>query len=260
MKNNIQELLHEIHYNEVARYQKNDIPLCLQFMKTGHIEKKHLKKVILYRYELSHMFVGLLEHIMKIILKSSLPNEEKQALHKAVNDNYLDEVGQAEYGGSHDEGRKVFIESLGENYENYSSILGTYQNPGQIHKFTFDIINIIKQIVEEGPIQAIALLWYYENRISLENGLGDYFILLRAFERTFPNWKKSNVADYKEGDPLYHLASHADHDTHHAQLCIDGLSKAKLTVDELKGVEYACIRLAVAFDHFWNQLWKEVVL
>lgn len=259
MKNTIRELLLDIQQVEVSRYQKNDIPLCLQFLKTGYIEQKYLKKMILYRYELSHMFVGLLEHIAKVVLESSLPKEEKQSLYKAVYANYLDETGEG-YGGPHHEGRKMLIESLGENYENYVSVLGTYKKPGRVHGFTTELLDSIKQIVTQGPIQAITLLWYYENRISLENGLGDYFILLRAFERTFPQWKKASIAEYKEGDPLYHLASHADHDTHHAQLCFDGLASILFSEDELKNIEYTCIKMTVAFDRFWNQLWKEVVL
>jgi hypothetical protein len=92
-------------------------------------------------------------------------------------------------------------------------------------------------------------LWYWENRISLSSELGDYWIILKAFETTFPEWKKE---EYAEGDIFWHLYSHAVHDEFHAKYCEDAL--VSLSAKNSKKVRGVCEKMRIFFDEFWDSI------
>ena len=253
-----EKILKRIHKEDVMRYCNNQICHALLCVKKGHATKDQLSRLISIRYQLAHFFEEFLQHVMKTVTESSLPDNQKTALYNAVHENYLEEVGEnLEYGGPHSEGRETLLNALGYDYEKWQQPLGSFQNPGVVNISVGLMIEKIKNVVDRGPIEAMTVLWYYENRISLEDGLGDYYIILSAFEKAFPEFKKP-IDDYKEGDVLWHLASHAFHDTYHAQLVIDGFKNVPYTAQIHHTILSVCIELRTSFDWFWNVLWSEV--
>ena len=180
-------------------------------MLKGHATKDQLSRLIGIRYQLCSFFEEFLQHVMKTVTESSLPDNQKTALYNAVHENYLEEVGEnLEYGGPHSEGRETLLNALGMIMK-MATTIRFISKSGVVNISVGLMIEKIKNIwLESRPIEAMTVLWYYENRISLEDGLGDYYIILSAFGKAFQNLKKP-IDDYKEGDVLWHLASHAFH-------------------------------------------------
>ena len=85
--------------------------------------------------------------------------------------------------------------------------------------------------------------------------MGDYYILLKAFEKNFPELR---LASYKEGDALWHIFSHAQHDTYHAQLAQDALNPILIERNSSERALKACLETRDAFDTFWNELYSEI--
>jgi hypothetical protein len=206
------------------------------------------------------MFEEFLEHVMKVVKQSKLPREIKDGLYEAAHQNYLEEKGTViEYGGPHSEGRETLLMALGYDYDKWQQPLGTYENPGAVCEPVRVLLTHLREIVARGPIEAITALWCYENRISLD-GYGDYFILLHGFENAFPQFKKASLEDYKEGDVFWHLASHAHHDTYHAQLAVDGLNLLPGADANVEKITTVCRDMKHLFDTFWNSLATEIEL
>jgi hypothetical protein len=155
-----------------------------------------------------------------------------------------------EYGGPHTEGREVLLTALGVDYDNWKRDLGSYENLGNLSKVASDLIVTLREIIDEDPITAVAMLYYYEERISLDH-MGDYYKLLAGLETLYPEFKKDK---YLEGDAFWHVYSHADHDEHHAQLAKDGLLAAVKSRYDLDKVLNGMQKAKIALDQFWNGL------
>ncbi len=254
----IKTILETIHKEEVLRYRNNQIPSVLVELKQGTIQRDKLKQLIGIRYQLAHFFEGFLQHIMATVTEALLPKNQKTSLYYAVHENYLEELGENEdYGGPHSEGRETLLNALGYDYQKWQQPLGSYEHSVKINVSVSFMLKKLKEVVSRGPIEAMITLWYYENRISLEDGLGDYYILLNAFEKVFSEFKKP-IDEYKEGDVLWHLASHASHDTYHAQLVVDAFGSVPYSAKLRNTILSTCIELRTSFDYFWNNISIEI--
>ncbi len=240
-----------IHQYEVQRYKEGNIPEILKMLKNNSLTRDQLTDLISIRYEAAHFFEDILRLIIKKIKEDvSLENTVQQKLLYSAEQNLKEELGEEEkYGGPHENGRKVLLTALGVDYEKWKGRLGTIENTLIPNVAPKKLIEEFKDVVNEGSIEAVSALWYYENRISLDGVVGDYYILLKAFEIKFPEFKKDT---YQERDVLWHIASHAHHDEFHAQIAKDGLLSLVNTVDSVEKIERACEEMRKAIDTFWN--------
>lgn len=246
---------------DVDRYERNDrIPEVLFRMKQGEVNREQLTQIISVRYQAAHFFEDMLRRIVEVVNCRQHRRPQRwplidtgtsTALCEAATVNLAEELGQmAEYGGPHREGREVFLTALGIDYVTWKAKLGTYENMGELDPAARFLVNRMRWIIELGPVEALVALWYYENRISMDHMQGDYHILLHAFETAFPEFKRPN-GKYVEGDPLWHIASHADHDEHHAQLAKDALVKVEEIPLVFESIENGVLETRKAVDFFW---------
>ena len=261
MKYTVENILGSFFRGEVRRYSLNEIPEILYRMKRGELSREQLISIVSTRYQIAHFFEEMLREMIRIIERGTfregtwpLKPYAIEELRKAAAVNLSEELGEVkEYGGPHREGREVFLTTLGVDYKKWKSVLGTYDNIGEIDPGARTFLLRMKWIISLGAVEAISALWYYENRISLDHVHGDYHILLHAFEEKFPEFKKPG-GKYQEGDALWHIYSHADHDEHHANL-----AKNALKVIEGRGFWHESIENGVhetmkATDYFWCEL------
>lgn len=250
-------LLTKLHQQEVSRYQNGEIPAILKALKETAVKRDDLKKIIFIRYQVAHFFEDMLRYMIVVIRNdTTLIRDQQEALVSAASQNLKEELGEfVEYGGPHREGREVLLSALGIDYQDWSKNLGTYNSPGNVSHAVKDLILSIKEIISRGAIEAITALWYYENRISLDGVLGDYYILLHAFETQFPEFKKPA---YTEGDALWHIASHANHDEYHAGLAEDALHKVMSLCGSQQKILTTFEDMKKACDDFWNEIEKEL--
>ncbi len=260
---NVKEILNGWYEADMERHRLNQIPEILHRMKQGELTREQLISIIGVRYQAAHFFEEMLEDMHFAIhqgrfrtMEGEFPWPEcKEALRAAVLTNLSEERGEiAEYGGPHSNARKVFLEALGVDYEKWQPDPCGYNSPERLDELVAYVLGQMQFAIHCGAIEAVAALWYYENRISLDGVHGDYCILLKAFEGAFPEFKKPQ-GSYKEGDPLWHLASHAQHDEHHAKLAEDALS----TLDGKPGMWEDSIDIGIRTAHlallnFWNGL------
>lgn len=243
------QLLQSIHITEIDRYKQDNIPKLLLRLKTNQVGRDELIQIISTRYQVAHFFEDWLRLILKIIDSSNLLIEIKKFLQNAVEQNLKEELGEVkEYGGPHKDGRSTLLKALGIDPVVWKKNIGNYTHLGELEIASKNLINSMKTIAKQGPFEAVIALWYYENRISLDGKLGDYYLLLSAFEHRYPEYHK-NI--YIEGDALYHIASHAKHDTYHAKLAEDAIVKCGVS-DEI--VEKVCNQAQKAIDVFWNEV------
>lgn len=222
MKQNLERILRIFYEDDLKRYQRGvKIPTVLKLLKSDYLNRAVLRELIIKRCELAHFFEDQLRYIIEIIKKSDISINLRPKFLKAVEQNLDEELGKiSEYGNrAHKDDRAIFLNALGVDYTIWSSALGNYDGLGQVHLATKFIISAVRPLIALGPIAALTVLWYWEHRLS-RGGEGEFFIFLRAFEKKFPEFKKDS---YQEGDVLWWLSSHADHDTYHAQLAADAL-------------------------------------
>ncbi len=275
----VEMMLEKAFHFDVDRYKRNDrIPEILFRMKQCEVSRTQLTHIISVRYQAAHFFEDMLRRIIEVVNRGQhrlpqrwpiIDTNTRTVLREAVTINLAEELGQmAEYGGPHHEGREVFLTALGIDYVSWKAKLGTYNDLGDLDPSVRFLVNRMKWIIELGPLEALVALWYYENRISMDHTQGDYHILLRAFEVAFPEFKKPE-SKYVEGDPLWHIASHADHDEHHAQLARDALMKVEGVPLFFESIENGILETRKAIDFFWCllserhfgnfQLWRSLV-
>lgn len=248
--------------SEVVRYETSKIPEILFEMDRGGLSREQLITVISIRYQVAHFFEDMLREMLRIVARGTyregmcpLDPEVVQAFRKAITTNLREELGEiGDYGGPHKEGRKVFLTALGVDYDAWKQPLGTYHRLGTLHESAKSLVSRLQWIISRGAVEALAALWYYECRIALNRRHGDYHILLRAFEGQFPEFKKPD-REYREGDVLWHLHSHAVHDECHARLAADALC----TLEDVPGAWLDSIELGFqetlfAFENFWHGL------
>ena len=254
----VEHILSGWHQSEIKQYSLNQIPEVLYRMKRRELSREQLTEIISVRYQAAHFFEDMLREIMRVVDAGTyrgnqcpITPEVMVELRKAAALNLSEELGEVkEYGGPHREGREVLLTSLGVDYAKWQSTLGSYENIGDIDENAKWLVSRMRWIIQHGAIEAIAALWYYENRISLDHVYGDYHLLLHAFEEKFPEFKKPG-STYHEGDPLWHIYSHADHDEHHANL-----AKQSLLVMQPPGlwpdsIVFGLRESSKAIDYFW---------
>src|SRR3989338_2934563 len=242
------------------RFELNQIPLILHRMNEGALPRQTLVEVIKIRYQVAHFFEDMLEHMLRIIRARRFWRKDgliwpdvATAFEHAVAENLKDERGEvAEYGGPHREGRSVFLTALGVDYRAWATPLGSYGSLGSLDEFSSYVITQLQHIIEYGAVEALGILWCYERAISRDGRCGDYCIMLRAFERAFPEFAK---VEYHEGDALWHIASHAQHDSEHARLAAEALA----ALDDKPGLWPESMQLGIKTAYltnlnFWNGL------
>ncbi len=250
-------ILNIIHIEEIDRSSTGGIPALLKALQKNSIDKKHLIGIISRRYQVAHFFEDMLRYMIDVIRNDGELSEAAQkGLFFAVEQNLKEELGEvAEYGGPHREGRRIFLTALGFDYQLWSRDLGMYDKLGILYPSARKLIEFIREVISRGSVEAVAALWYYENRISLDGIHGDYYILLSAFEKQFPEFKKTK---YQEGDALWHLASHAQHDEYHAQLAENGLHAVASRTEVMNRITTTCRDMQIAFDTFWEDVYAEL--
>ena len=263
MKNNasVKKLAGFFDY-EINRYRAMDpfdIPAVLYRLRRNEVTQLQLITLISIRYQFAHFFEDMLRHMIAVVdtglfhrNEDPLTSKEKTSLREAATQNLQEELGELEsYGGPHREGREVLLSALGVDYQKWKSNLGTYDNPGEVHESVLMLLTELKRIISTGAVEAISCLWYYENKISLDGVEGDYCILLKAFEQRFPEFKKD---DYKEGDVLWHISSHAEHDVYHAALAEKALQSGHQSYVWVEAVDYGVRETRMALEYFWDRM------
>ncbi|MBS3922044.1 MAG: hypothetical protein KGZ37_02705 [Nitrosarchaeum sp.] len=248
---NITRTLASVHGTECLRYQTNSLPNTLKNLKNNAYSQNELKVLICRRYQLAHLFEQMLEYMLEQVKYKTKfwSKAKKEKFLFAIEQNILEEKGGvAEYGKAHIEGRKIILNALDVDYDQEYAKIGSFDNPTGIPAAR-RFFKKIKKLIDLGSIETLVVLWYYENRISLSDKLGDYWIMVRAFEEAFPKWKKSK---YVEGDVFWHLYSHAVHDEFHAKYCEDALTL--LSSRNSKKVQKVCEKMRVIFDEFWDSI------
>ncbi|MDO8620404.1 MAG: hypothetical protein Q7R64_03610 [bacterium] len=254
---NVENKLNQWFRFETERYRRNRIPEIVFAMKQHMLSCQQLREVVSVRYEVAHYFILMLSHMLHVIETGTyregsckVSKVVKDALHFAVTENLKEENGDVPaYGGPHYKGRALLLSALGFNYENWSARLGTYGNLIRVDPSARYLVAEMKKTIELGAVEAVSALWYYEMRITL-----DYPILLSALEKKFPELLKDD-GTYREGDALWHLASHARHDEHHAKLAEDALALLSGTPGMWgDSMEHGARRTLFAVDNFWNLL------
>lgn len=263
----VAEVLTAFSITELARYKEPSLlPNTLKKICLGEIHSKYLVTITLRRYALAHFFVGMLERMQETIEKgknrySKIQGEQRENLLLAVTKNLDEELGKVEgYGGPHINGRKDFLKYFDHDYEDLYGKIGSFDCPIDTNLLSsrpayVEFANSVNELFTVGgchdhSVMAVAILWYYENRISLDGIHGDYPILLKALKKSFPILKKET---YAEGDPLYHIWSHAQHDPCHAKYCEDAL--ISLPNEYAKDVLHACSQMRFLFDNFWEEIY-----
>lgn len=243
------------HAREVEKYKRGEMPAVLKNIKEGAVTREQITRVMTTRYQAAHFFEDMLKRIIQNIRSAGLSSEIQTPLVQSVEQNLREELGEAAaYGGPHREGREVLLKALGVDYEEWRSKLGTYNELGNLDPAAGKLIESLRKITDENPITAVALLYYYEDRISLD-GEGDYHVLLGGLEKLFPELSKET---YVEGDALWHVSSHADHDVHHAALAKDALTHAVRNQIDIASLEKGLSETKSALDAFWNELGQEI--
>ncbi len=247
----------KIHNKEVADARMNKLPRILLDLKENKLSRDKLIQIISTRYQVAHFFEDMLRLIINIIKNESyIPNNIRTKLLYSAEQNLKEELGEIiEYGGPHQTGREVFLNSLGIDYCEWKKNLGTYEDFGRVATSAKKLLKKLKSLISKGAVEAVSTLWYYENRISLDGINGDYHILLNAFEERFPEFKKEK---YTEGDPLWHIASHSNHDEYHAQIAEAGLTECTSISGTEKKIISTCIEAKKVLDTFWNDCYKEI--
>jgi hypothetical protein len=240
----------------------NQIPEILYRMNRGELERQQLVEVITVRYQVAHFFEAMLEQMLRVIDAGRFREKDGQlypdvipALRHAVAQNLREERGEAEeYGGPHAKGRAALLQALGVDYAQWQNLLGTYEHLGALDEFAKYAVTQLKYFTSLGGIEAVSILWHYEWSISRDGVCGDYCVLLRAFEHAFPEFANPSGL-YREGDPLWHLYSHARHDEYHAELA----EQALVALDGKRGLWGESIQLGIQqtyfiLRNFWNGL------
>ena len=241
------------HAGEVERYKRGEFPEILKRIEASDISKEKMVEVISTRYQVAHFFEDMLRRIIRGVEASELATNVKAALIHSVQVNLNEELGEvAEYGGPHREGREVLLNALGVDYETWKKDLGIYENLGKLNPIARELVESLKRIIDTDPIAAVAMLYSYEDKISLD-GVGDYHKLLAGLEKLYPELAKAD-SKYVEGDALWHIYSHADHDEHHAALAKSGLVESVSTEADLSKLQTGMTRAKIALDTFWNNL------
>ena len=249
----IRSILEKISKREIELHRKGNIPFLLLALKKSELSRSDLVNLISKRYQLANMFEGFLKHIMQKIEESTMEEKLKNLFYQAVYQNYLEETTVSNYGQPHWKGRKKLLIELGINYNNWVKEIGSYEKPDKVCIAVKTILKQMKRIVNKGPIEALTALWYYENRISLSDELGDYYLILNNFEKMYPEFKK---AKYTEEDALWHIASHAEHDTYHSELAIKGLEGLDSNKENKKIIKNTCEEMRKYFYDFWGNLFE----
>jgi len=241
----------------IRRYAKKETPEILIGLQENQFSREELVKILCTRYQAAHFFVGMLEHMLQSIDRGTYRDKDRldpsliPIFRSVVADNLSEELGLKKgYGGPHSEGRKNLLEALGVDYDAWAAPLGTYDVPGPgVHEGVGYILHQVKGVIACGAVEALTVLWYYENRITL-----DYPLLLHAFEYRFPTLRRTD-GRYAERDPLWHLASHAEHDSGHARTAVYALAR----LQGLPGMWHESIENGVhetwkGVENFWNLL------
>ena len=212
-------ILKEFYECDIQRYKEGKIPRTLEDLaKIYPFHREALSSLLVTRLELAHFFKDQLRYIIKKIKKDF--GSAHTHYQEVVEQNLKEELGKLpEYGGPHEKDREIFLTALGVDYATWVNRLGTYRRPEKICQATKFILDAVKPLINLGGMSGLIVLWYWEHRLS-RGGYGEFCILLKACEKLFSEFKK-NV--YQPGDVLYWLASHAEHDTHHAKAVADVL-------------------------------------
>ena len=270
MKNKIsvKDVLNAFHITERARYEDiATLPRTLQKLASCQFNQGALEQVLIRRYALSHFFIGMLERMRDVIKNgekgsSKIQGVERAHLLLAVTKNLQEELGENEqYGGPHINSRINFLKHLGYDYDALYGSIGSFNNPIRSSVLTqrepyVEFINSVRDLFTCGGkdlgVAAVTVLWYWENRISLGDELGDYCLLLNAFEKG-RNGTGKTQKEYKETEPFYHLWSHAKHDPFHAKDCRDPLSA--LPDEYAPLVAEICNRMRMLTDKYWEDIY-----
>lgn len=225
----------------------------LRKLAEGELDKDHLKHLMSMRYQVSNFFEPLLERLLAAV-KEKLPH--KTQLVTALESNLEEEKGEGaqaspdDFGTTvHDDDRHRLLKSLGLDPKPWKAKLGSLNELGEeMHPVAKIFVARMRDLIDSDPIAAYAAFAFWESRASIP-GVGDYVYLLKAFETFCPEFKKEN--GYRKGDPLFHIASHAQHDVTHADNFISALTvdagakgEQKSTMD---GIDFAVAS--------WNEFW-----
>lgn len=255
------DILHKWRTFDQRRYERNKIPEILYRLRVGELTRGQLVSVISVRYQVADLFEDMLEHMLRVIDKGRHRSNDQQlsepvisALRKAVEENLAEERGEVpEYGGPHRDARKVFLQALGINYAVWKNTRADlYQNLEGMNENARYLVSQMRRIIGEGGVEAVSVLWYYENRISLGGEDGDYCFLLRNFERSFHEFRKPQGV-YVEGDPFWHLYSHSRHDANHADMAAAALASLDGTTGMWSdSIDSSIQSVVLAIDNFWH--------
>lgn len=248
------QYVHGMQDAVVERYRSGQAPRLLQRIASGSLTRPQLTEVISIRYQVAHFFEDMLRCLIHVIDDASdISDEARPQLRHAVQANLDDELGKAGYGSQpHLEGRRDMLQALGIDYDQWSSQLGTYNHFGDVRPAALGLLVRMRHAVMLHPLAGVAALLEYEHRISL-HGAGDYWMLLQGLEKLFPELCPHGRG-YREGDPFWHIFSHAQHDDHHAKLAEDGLVAAIRNENDAMPIFSGLVIARYAVDCFWIDL------
>ena len=226
----------------------------LRKLAEGELGKDHLKHLMSMRYQVSNFFEPLLERLLAAV-KNKLP--EKTQLAVALESNLEEEKGEGaqsspdDFGTTvHDDDRHRLLKSLGLDPKPWKAKLGSLNELGDgMHPVAKIFVARMRDLIDRDPIAAYAAFAFWESRASVP-GVGDYVYLLKAFETFCQEFHRED--GYRKGDPLFHIASHAQHDVTHADNFINALTADAGSAEEQKSTMDGINFASASWNEFWD--------